>query len=468
MPALLAALCIFGIFRWRHAVFAALILAVLEGGIRKWILPDAQEWVFFGKDALLLGAYLGFFRARLVARAPLLGRHPATGVLFAFGLLAVAQLANPSESSMLVGLYGVKSYLFYAPLMYMLPSLFPDRADLRRFALVLLLVALVPLLLGPIQFTSPADSVWNRYARESDTTDRALFGYSFAARVTGTFSYITGYTTFLTMLLQLALAFLVLERARRTRWIVGVVTALALVNLTLTGARGALLIICVTAAALLIVSAWMHRIPWGGTAVVLCAVVPVSWFLMTSVVPDAYESFAVRAMSTSDDPFDRAIGAITGPLDHIGESGLLGYGVGNLNQATSVFAAPAGASSLPVAENEWDRILLEVGPLGLLLMIAARLFVVWSLLRASVVARDTDLLPFVAGALFFTLGLVPGNVVFNTTAAIFYWFLAGFALLVPGSGRETERSPSERRRPVRPQLIGSGLMELGPEHGSRK
>ena len=58
--------------RWREAVQATLVLLVLEGALRKWVFPGAQDLVYFGKDVLLLGVYSGFLydRRRPKIRAP--------------------------------------------------------------------------------------------------------------------------------------------------------------------------------------------------------------------------------------------------------------------------------------------------------------------------------------------------------------------------------------------------------------
>lgn len=32
---------------WRRAVKAALVLVIIEGGIRKWVLPEASDTIYF-------------------------------------------------------------------------------------------------------------------------------------------------------------------------------------------------------------------------------------------------------------------------------------------------------------------------------------------------------------------------------------------------------------------------------------
>ena len=66
------AAALWAVRRWRLAVQLAMVLLVFEGAIRKWLAPGAQDLVYFAKDVLLLGVYVGFFRElpRLRARLP--------------------------------------------------------------------------------------------------------------------------------------------------------------------------------------------------------------------------------------------------------------------------------------------------------------------------------------------------------------------------------------------------------------
>src|SRR5206468_9375936 len=84
-----AALFTLGMRRWREAIPAALLIAVFEGAVRKWVLPDYGQLIYFAKDILLLGAYAGFFLPRVLRHQPLALRHPATTPLVLFGLVAV-------------------------------------------------------------------------------------------------------------------------------------------------------------------------------------------------------------------------------------------------------------------------------------------------------------------------------------------------------------------------------------------
>ena len=48
----------------KRALYGVWVLMVLEGGIRKWVFPGAQEFIYFGKDVVVAGIYLGVLPQR--------------------------------------------------------------------------------------------------------------------------------------------------------------------------------------------------------------------------------------------------------------------------------------------------------------------------------------------------------------------------------------------------------------------
>src|SRR5687767_1812518 len=91
--------------RWRQAVQLALVVLVLEGAIRKWLLPGAQDLIYFAKDALLLAAYAGFWAERGRRGRAWKPREPFLfGVLTLAMLFGLLQVFNPELPNLLVGL----------------------------------------------------------------------------------------------------------------------------------------------------------------------------------------------------------------------------------------------------------------------------------------------------------------------------------------------------------------------------
>ncbi len=475
----LGGLLLAGVLAWRQAIIVALVLAVFEGAIRKWLLPGSQEAVYFAKDALLLGAYLSFYGARLRRRERLFMPHPANAALGLLLVWSAIQLANPLLPNLGVGLFGVRAYLGYVPLTFMVPSLLRDGRSVARFRTGLLLVAAIPLALGPIQFARPDDPLLNRYAWDPEAGLGAAglaLGY---VRITSTFSYISGFATFLTLLVLVAIALLLFARSRRDRLVLSAVLAATIANLFMTGSRGPFLLLAAATPLMVLLAArestagrrsastdlaqvassapgrqrarsqttrWAvpgrgpqlglpgTMAPGGrriGALVATMALLLGAWLLAGVLYPEAQAAFFARAESNDDVP-DRLGGILTVPLWALGEAGAMGYGIGATHQAAQ-FLIPAGYTGPlpPGAEGEWERMILEIGPFGFVLVLVARVLVVAQLWRATRAARSTELEPFLVAALVFTLSSVQGPLVFNQLASLLFWFMAGFGLLAP-------------------------------------
>src|SRR5205807_233899 len=159
-----------------------------------------------------------------------------------------------------IGLFGLKAYLVYAPLLYLVPYAFREPAELRRFLMTFVFLAFVPLTLGILQFWAPPDSVLNRYAWEEELTEGiAVFGGSGKPRITGTFSFISGHTVYLTLIVLIGVALMGVERGRRQRLTIGAVLALAVANLFMTGSRGPFLALGAAVPALIVLAGCTPR-----------------------------------------------------------------------------------------------------------------------------------------------------------------------------------------------------------------
>src|SRR2546428_2226283 len=374
-------------FRWREAIPAALLLAVFEGAVRKWAFSEYGQFVYLTKDILLLGAYAGFFLPRVLRHQPLALRHVATTRLVLFGIVAVFELANPLLPNLVTGLFGLKAYLVYAPLLYLVPYAFRETAELRRFLMTFVLFAFVPVTLGIVRFWAPPASVLNRYASEEEPLGAITFGETGKVRITGTFSFISGYAVYLTLIVLIGVALMGIERGRRQRLTIGAALALAVANLLMTGSRGPFLALGAAVPALLVLAGFTPRRVSLARAAVPGVVVLAAVVLAVNAFPDAVAAFRERVEGNEDVP-GRVLGVVREPLWALGEAGVIGYGIGTTHQAT-VFLG-GGGDAVPPAEGEWERIILEVGPVGFVLVLLTRLLVIartWQALRGT---RDGD------------------------------------------------------------------------------
>jgi hypothetical protein len=433
---LLIAIVVISSLNWRRAVITALVLVVLEGALRKWVLPQASQLIYFLKDFVLLGAYLSYFLNAKHRRRPIAKSSAVNILLFLFTGWGLFQAFNPSLGSPIIGIIGVKNYLVYIPLMWMLPSLFNSEEELYKF-LRLYLLLLIPVgLLATAQFFAPPDSPLNIYAW-SEGPAVAVFGGSDAAkaRVTGTFSYIVGYSVYLGFCISLLLPILTtLKQSRRWQWIAIAEVLLVTVTSFMTGARGLIFSIILLVVsyfgfqALTQFSSFRRSVGKLLLPVLLALIIVPVWF------SPAVDAFWLRVVSNQDIS-TRTVGGFTEPFEFIQYTGLDGYGAGATFQANEKIRdllSLAPGKRIPVDyEGEMGRIALELGPIGFFAWYGLKIVLLFMLWNVYWQLKRPFLRHFALSIFLFQAITFSSQLVFNHTANVFYWFLNGFIFLLP-------------------------------------
>ena len=323
----LGALFLFAIsgLNWRRSVKIALALVIIEGAIRKWVLPGASDLIYFLKDIVLLGAYVRYFIIDRASKRSI-DASAVKPLLWAATLIVGFQVLNLRLASLAVGLFGFKAYLWYVPLCFMLRDLFRSSEELQTFLKWYLLLAIPVCILGVFQFFSPPNSPINTYVA-GEEVDIATFGGSDEinrARITGTFSYISGFAAYLAVCQALLLS--VITSKLNKVWLAILMGALALLmgNMLMTGSRGPVLSGVVVFVGFLIFNQLSQRQGVRKELVILslsgviCFVASIYWF------PEALDAFWQRA-TTSDSASDRVTGTFLDPLGMLADPEVLGY-----------------------------------------------------------------------------------------------------------------------------------------------
>ena len=429
---------VWSVKRWRLAVQVGMVLLIFEGAIRKWLLPGSQDLVYFAKDVFFLGAYLGFLQTRGRLRL----RYPQSPVLYGAlvlgSVLGLFQIFNPRLPNFLVGILGFKAYFLYVPLLFVVPAVFSDDRALARFLKRYVLIAFPVGLLSVAQFFSPQGSILNTYAQATEAGAISTFGSSKFVRTTGTFSYISGYTSYL-----LTMTILILMILTTTRWrfkgnlVVYAALGLTLLGMLMSGSRGPIFLL-----ALVFPLYWWLAVvrekQSGQTFVRLLLGLGLLIAGLSSAGEEAVTAFSQRA-SGSKDVASRLASPFVAPADMLPYAGALGFGIGSTHQAaTAVTQGIVPYSWLDgiAPESETGRVMLELGPLGFLLIYAVRLSLAIFTLRQALRLHTLFHRAVAISALLFFLVQIPGGVVFEVTAGVYYWFLAGLVFLVVRLDRE--------------------------------
>ncbi|MFB2935442.1 hypothetical protein ACE1B6_09195 [Aerosakkonemataceae cyanobacterium BLCC-F154] len=425
---------------WKTAVKTVFFLAVFEGALRKWILPQASELIYFLKDLVLLGAYVRFYGTAATRRRFVITNHPLNILIILVVIWCLVQALNPSLGTIVVGIFGLKIYLFYIPLIWMLPALFPTEEHLYKFLRSHLLLVIPVGILGIAQFFSPINSPINSYAPSSiGDIEVATFGGATSetrslVRITGTFAYINNYTAYLVVCFGLIIALLSIKQPRWWRLIFMIEISLVSINSFMTGSRTPII-----ASALFFLGYFLIRSATeiaGFSRLIKQFILP---FIAATTIAylgfgSAINAFVARASGNSD-LVQRISMTFLEPFKFIQYKNIDGFGVGATHPGTgairSILNLPAG-EIIPVGyESEMGRVALEIGPIGFFLWYSLRIAILGSLLIVFWKLRRPLLRQLALAAFLIQLSWINGQLVFHHTFAVYYWFLTGFVFLLP-------------------------------------
>jgi hypothetical protein len=435
--AAIAGPCAFVAIRhWQRALFAVFVLMVFEGALRKWVFPWAQAQIYLVKDAILLAVYLGFLLDSRIKNFP---SPKGVGLIkivlvvtFVFGCIEVL---NPNSPSILVGLAGLKSYFLYPPLAFILPYAIKSREHLFVLIRRYLIMAIPVAVLGFVQIMAGPGSSLNVYVSWTEDAPAVLsyFGSTFDfVRTSGTFSYISGYTAFLSFSAFLAIGYNMAHGWRLKNNIMPILALTLVVGaMFTTGSRAPVYILLATGPVILWLAA-TSRVLSARIAMRLCILVPVLAIAAVNISPLAFQAFMERTESADSSytvfrlfsPFYQTIGVLS-------DAPALGIGIGTtLPAGMSIMGAefPSWIRDELLTEDEMARVTVELGLIGLLLVYFLRFLIAAFALRCAMSFRNSAFRALgIVLAVYLALGLfVP--IILSVTWGLYYWGALGLVL----------------------------------------
>jgi len=430
----------------RHLVNLVLIvywLLIFEGILRKWIWPEYSQYLFFIRDPFVLIIYFLALKNGMWPRA-----QPMLIIAYALSLLAIVWILIQmltgnviSGTKILLAGYGWRNYFLYIPLAFLIAEQF-YLDDLYRLIRQTLVIVIPISILVTIQFWSPANSIINSAISDGDTTAFMAFrGALGHVRPYGTFTSFRGQMQFVVSCITMILIMWILpSKQRRMPLLLLVISASATITcLAVSISRGMFI-----HSGLVTISALVAGIALRGQASARAWFLPI--FLITIVLiifptifPEAFHAFLTRwtegeTLETKNfgalGVFGRALYEFYDFFRLIDSTPLFGYGMGMGGNASTVLGLTIGGESpLAVAESDWSRHFIDMGPVFAGLFILFRIFLVFLLgiksLRAT--RRSGNPMPVLLFG-FVGITLLYGQVTGHGSVTGYAWLFAGFLL----------------------------------------
>ena len=350
----------------RRLIWLYCIMWLIEGALRKWVLPMFSYELLLVRDPIALLIYLSASRARVFPMNGWLGYLAVvTGLIFLQAIIHVMS----QNVSLAVALFGVRTFVLHMPLIWVIPAVF-GRKEIALLGKWVLIIA--PFLAGlmVIQFEVGPDHWLNAATLKGGGQIGSVYG---KIRPAAIFSFITGPIHYFALTTAFVLAG-VLIKDLYPRWLIGAGAVSVLIAMSVSASRSLVLGCFIVAAAGVAASAFsgkrMGPVVGLGIGIVIAFLFLSSFGVLkegTNAFMDRWDSEEESGISGSKVMTVRVSGGFTSAFDWAGRVPMLGFGVG----ITSNLATDRGNRVIPV-EGEWERVIYEVGPIAGFLYLAFR------------------------------------------------------------------------------------------------
>src|SRR5205807_5676758 len=313
--------------RVRQLIWAYFWLLLMEGLLRKWIMPRYSNPLLLIRDPVMLGIYFYAIKAHVFPRNLWVA---SLWIIAVLSLLASLLLSTfnvlsgyvPVIPILEVTLYGIRTNFLHLPIIFVMANVF-DEEDIKKFGWWTLLVMIPMGLIMAAQFKASPDSFINRTAGLGEAEQLTAGGGKI--RPPGTFSFISGPVFYMSV----AAAFLIYGALRRTvykNWLLissGVALA---VGIFISGSKSSVASVLLVVFALIVILVVrpraVNRFGWTVVIVVIGALIVSRLPIFKEgfqILSDRFTSAAEAAETTIvRGTIDRVIGDFTEGLKNMG------------------------------------------------------------------------------------------------------------------------------------------------------
>lgn len=433
----------------RRLIWFYFILLVLEGALRKWIVPSLSNPLLIVRDPVAIAIYFCAIRARV---------FPTDRFTFSLGIISLLSLLVgllvlepylPWKPLLLVTAYGFRSNFLHLPLIFVIAKVF-DESDVRKIGWWTIL-GMIPMgLLMAVQFQSSPESFINRTVGLGEGEQLGAGGGKI--RPPGTFSFVSGSIFFTTA----ATAFLLdaaLSRAKRHSGILLASAFAVLIAIAVSGSRSVvasvLLVILSLLAILILQPGAVNKFGRNLLMIVVAGMIIGQLPIFkegVGILSDRFtESAAATETTIARGLVDRTLTGFTEGFSVFNRLPIGGYGLGIGTNAGAKFIT--GRAGFLLAEGEWARVLLESGPIfGLAFLLWRTALTLWLGYRSLVALKRAEILPL----LLFSAGFVAllNGQFGQPTSLGFAVALSGLCLASMRPGALVATEPPSPLRPI--------------------
>jgi hypothetical protein len=361
----------------RQLIWIYFWLLLLEGALRKWIVPQLSNPLLIVRDPVVIAIYFLAFRLRLFPRNAWIITLGSIAVLTIICTFVQLLPYIPPKSIALVAGYGFHANYLHLPLIFIIARVMRPE-DLRKFGWSILLLLIPMSLLLVAQFRASPEAFVNRTAGGEGEMMTATLG---KVRTAGPFSFVIGVVAYY----SLATGYLlwgVLRKGTYKNWLLAAAGVCLIIGIVVSGSRSVVAACGVVMASLLVAMVLRPDIVNRFAQVLVVVVVLGLIVSRTPVFKQGLNVLTTRFTEVAEASETTVTGSVVGrfvsgftePFHVLPYAPFLGFGLGiGTNAGAKLLTHSTG---FLLTEDEWARIFLESGP------VLGMAFVFWRLVLA--------------------------------------------------------------------------------------
>jgi hypothetical protein len=365
----------------KRLVWTYFWLLIFEGALRKWVLPGLANPLLVVRDPVVIAIYLIAVVNGLFPKNALVVSTIGLGILSAMASLIVQ--AQGGQGTFFITLYGLRTNFLHLPLIFLLPKVF-TAVDFSKLGKWLLILAFPMAILVAAQFRASPDSRLNVGAGGS-VGGQIEVGFG-RIRPAATFSYNTGLLAYVVMTAAYILGTQIRKDGTHGRLALAALPAVAIM-VAVSGSRSTMMSVGFLGVGLVLVCLRQPEF-FGKAAKVFFAIAAAYVCLMfwrefrNGLF--IHEARFIAGGGLEHGIVFRLLGDLAAPFRAIGDTPLLGSGLGMGTNAASGLLT--GERTFLLAEGDWERVVRESGPILGFAFIGLRLAILFYLGRTALAA----------------------------------------------------------------------------------
>ena len=421
---MVAVLCI---LYWRKAVYFLFFYVCVEGLVSLLLYPWKIPLLF--KDFIIILTYIGFLTKFVIQRKQVLFKSPLTVPLLLLAGLGIIQLFNPNLENLVVGLVGIRTLLFYIPLLFIGYHFIQTKEQLYKFGFFLVMLAIPVSIVGIFQYLAGPHAV----ARLGPGFARSIWlvgtplGYT-VFRPTSTFSYAGGFGGYLLVMIILTICFANFRVRGWTNRICLISLACLILGLAAGTQRSTILMLSLGIPVMYLLqkkgiisnTLLLIIVIVGGCLLAAWFFLPGFFYRIDSMIRDPYGIIVQKHL------IDPAVTRISRAL----ASSPLGGGLGSASPGTRYVT-----TTWTFAESFVEYLIRELGIVGLALYIWMLTSLVSLGFRIRRGLSDSGLRWLVIGLIVYQLTIIGQSATYSPLnfppTNVYFWFLSGVMMKLP-------------------------------------